>query len=332
MMLLKDIVLIRPILILCIVIGHAFAIYTGSTSWPMPLGYNEIHVYSWINPVFISFQLQAFVFVSGYVFAFQEKIKIISTKVFIIKKIKRIIVPSICFGILYYYIIQYPETNKTGFDLVLYILNGVGHLWFLPMLFWCYVGMKIFYKYLKTPSIIVLGILLIISIFSSFFPDYLRLSTFLSYFVYFVLGAWIYRYKDYILKNYAYNKYIVILWLIVVVLCLIKVVVFYSCIEYRTLYLILNKILLGILGSVVLFLSVNAFLDKHTLCMNKLNWKGYMGVYIYHQFILKYFYYHTNVVLGNYWLPFCGLLITVVLSVLLVQLTLKFKWGRFLLG
>lgn len=332
MMLLRDIVLIRPFLILCIVIGHAFAIYTGSASWPLPSEYNEIHAYSWINPVFISFQLQAFVLVSGYVFAFQEKVKIISTIEFIIKKFRRIIVPSIGFGILYYYIIQYPETNKKGLDFVLYILNGVGHLWFLPMLFWCYIGMKIFYRYLKTPSLIILGALLIISVFSSYFPDYLRISSFLSYFIYFVLGAWMYRCKDYILTNYANDKYIVILWLMVVILCFTKVTIFYSHIEHRTIYLVINKILLGVSGSVVLFLSANAFLNKHSWNISKLNWKGYMGVYIYHQFILKYFYYQTNFVVGNYCLPFYGLLITIVLSVLLVQLTLKFKWGRFLLG
>lgn len=58
------------------------------------------------------------------------------------------------------------------------------------------------------------------------------------------------------------------------------------------------------------------------------------GVYIYQQFILQILYYKTSLPLqvNIYWLPWIASFITLVLSVLLCHLTLKFKWGRFLIG
>lgn len=58
------------------------------------------------------------------------------------------------------------------------------------------------------------------------------------------------------------------------------------------------------------------------------------GVYIYQQFILQILYYKTSLPLqiNIYWLPWVAAFITLVLSILLCHLTLKFKWGRFLIG
>ena len=62
---LPEIILMRPICILSIIIGHAFAIYSGAwggSSIPY------VKEYQYVNPIFISFQLCAFVFISGYLF------------------------------------------------------------------------------------------------------------------------------------------------------------------------------------------------------------------------------------------------------------------------
>ena len=64
---LNEIVLIRPICILCIIIGHAFAVYSGA--WIAP-DIRHIDIYKYVNPLFISFQLAAFVYISGYLFEF----------------------------------------------------------------------------------------------------------------------------------------------------------------------------------------------------------------------------------------------------------------------
>lgn len=58
------------------------------------------------------------------------------------------------------------------------------------------------------------------------------------------------------------------------------------------------------------------------------------GVYIYQQFILQILYYKTPLPLAvsAYWLPWVAILITLVASLLLCHLTLRFKFGRYLIG
>lgn len=58
------------------------------------------------------------------------------------------------------------------------------------------------------------------------------------------------------------------------------------------------------------------------------------GVYIYQQFILKIIYYQLDgLTLVTPWLlPWTGLLITLILSLLLSHYTLKTRLGKFLIG
>jgi hypothetical protein len=58
------------------------------------------------------------------------------------------------------------------------------------------------------------------------------------------------------------------------------------------------------------------------------------GIYLFQQFILLLLYYKTNVPVevGPYWLPWCGFVITVIISFILSALFLKTKAGRLLIG
>ena len=58
------------------------------------------------------------------------------------------------------------------------------------------------------------------------------------------------------------------------------------------------------------------------------------GVYIYQQFILKLLYYRTPMLmLVNKWLlPWIAFVIALVVSLLLCHLTLRTRWGRYLIG
>lgn len=58
------------------------------------------------------------------------------------------------------------------------------------------------------------------------------------------------------------------------------------------------------------------------------------GVYIYQQFILQYLYYKTNIpmTVNEYALPWIGFAVTLCLSLTLCWLTLKTRFGRFLIG
>lgn len=66
---LSEISVIRPILIVLLVVYHAFIIYRGG--WVQPVGYQDNTTYWWIASSAYSFMLEMFVFISGYVWAFQ---------------------------------------------------------------------------------------------------------------------------------------------------------------------------------------------------------------------------------------------------------------------
>lgn len=67
---LDEVTLMRTILALLIVFMHAFTCYQGG--WAQPEGYVDIPVYKWIACTSFAFTLEAFVFISGYLFAFQR--------------------------------------------------------------------------------------------------------------------------------------------------------------------------------------------------------------------------------------------------------------------
>jgi len=67
---LSEIAFIRPLLIVLLVMYHAFIIYMGG--WQEPSGFIPCKGYEWIARFSYSFMLETFVFISGYLFAFQR--------------------------------------------------------------------------------------------------------------------------------------------------------------------------------------------------------------------------------------------------------------------
>lgn len=138
----------RPILILSIVVGHSFAIYSGAWQYDFERGVDYIAAYSWQNSFFISFQLEAFFFISGYLFwmgRYVEKTLTPSTYYqFIKKKFARLYVPSIVFSLLYLYFFTSPIEARGLLDA---LLLGKGHLWFLPTIFWCFAIHRLLAKW-----------------------------------------------------------------------------------------------------------------------------------------------------------------------------------------
>lgn len=67
---LDEVTLMRTILALLIVFMHAFTCYQGL--WEKPEGYIEIPLYKWLARISFAFTLECFVFMSGYLFAFQR--------------------------------------------------------------------------------------------------------------------------------------------------------------------------------------------------------------------------------------------------------------------
>ena len=113
---LLDVAAIRIILILLLVMYHALCPFTGN--WG---------------------QLEGMTFISGLLLGFSlyRRNNTFNLGKSIFKKAKRILLPCFFFGIIYYLCFYDISANLTS--IVYKILNGCGHLWFLPMIFWCFV-------------------------------------------------------------------------------------------------------------------------------------------------------------------------------------------------
>lgn len=331
---LPEVSIIRPILIVCIVIGHSFAPYSGA--WELSEGIKNATLYNWINPLFISFQLQAFVFISGYLYSYQQLSgKIISNRTFIYKKFKRLIIPALFFGIIYYFLFRFEQNNFSILNATIQILSGIGHLWFLPMLFWCFVIIRFFDK-IRISNIAKLALLFPLAIKGTPIP--FGISNAFHYVFFFYLGSTIFIHKNSLDNIFCKWKYMILFlfisfWSINFYLKNTTIIDNSSLIIKLCFSLLLFFI--GAFGTLLIYSVTIQYTNTRQNISKFIIWGGTIcfGVYILHQFILVAIYYYSDIpnILGVY-LPFVGLIIALVTSAIISNYAIKTKLGKSLLG
>ena len=197
---LNEIEYLRPILFIQLFFTHAFTIYTIS-SWKLPVGIEQIELYGWIGRISYSSMLELFTFISGYVYYFVAQKKQQSFVLLLMNKLQRLMLPSILFSILYYVLLMTHQ--PIGWKLMYEIICGEGHLWYLPMLFGCFL-IAYFIKDKKN----IFCILIVTMVASSFsrMPNVFRISQIVYYFFFFYLGICLCRYRMAILHYMQSRK------------------------------------------------------------------------------------------------------------------------------
>ena len=222
------------------------------------------------------------------------------------------------------------------------ILKGIGHLWYLPCLFWCFLFAFFLYKKKWNEKFVVLSLLIVSAV--SFLPLPMQLNRTMYYLLFFYLGGCAWKYSN-ILATKANFKTISVSFLLFVIL-LVGVNLFkeYSLglissqgIIFKAAVLGVNNIakaMLAFVGILTLFLIASLYMKTHVL-HEKIIYIGTLGygVYVFHQFILRWLYYNTSMPsdVGGFWYPWIGLVVALVFSVLLTILFRKFELGRKLL-
>lgn len=303
---LDEVSLIRPILIVLLVLYHAFAPWCGA--WESFEGFEDNQIYWWIGQFAYSFMLPAFCFVSGYVWSFQRESleKKEDIKKLIVNKFKRLYIPCFLFSILYLLVVgEISGINRVNIiNSLLGCFNGQGHLWFLPMLFWCFIFSWLLLNYMKSVkhSMIIV-----------FFLSYLgfvklpfQMGIALYYLLYFFLGYqfWINKSKITTKVNHIGVSWIWILFVTVFIIAMLALNKYiYPIYENANTYLKILllclttsiRILYSIVGIFAIYISAVRFTSKHELPY----WvytigSCCMGIYIFQQFILKILYYKCN--------------------------------------
>lgn len=332
----------RPVLIVLLVMYHAFAPYCGA--WVKPQYIENVDIYRWIAHFASAFRLEGFVFISGYVFTFQlqQKNKFVSVWNLVKSKAERLLLPCVVFGLIYYLLFF---DIKLSLNDICKIFNGIAHLWYLPCLFWLFVVQYIIVKYTLDSSqkykcllVLCVSVLPIVSIIDM--P--LQLGRVAYYLMFFYGGGFFFQYYEVIVNKCSCNK-VMILWVLFVIvvlsmymvienndkrieLCLSRVAKLPYCIA--NVYL---KIIIAWIGIIALYMTALLFSKKHRVndSIIKIGTYGY-GVYVFHQFILIYLYRKTTIpaYLGSYYLPWFGFIITLIFSFVLAYVVRKTVIGK----
>lgn len=327
---LLDVGVIRIILIFLLIIYHSLCPFT-SEYWDNPQGI-VIPVYYWIGRISYSFMLESFVFISGLILGYQVLTKGLSTlsfKKLIRNKAKRLIVPSIIFSIIYY--ILFLDLSSAPSSILISITEGAGHMWFLPMLFWCFGGIFIInlfdnnIKYI-IPLLFILACVSVVKL-----P--LRLNLSVYYFFFFYIGYSM-GLNHINISKYATKKYILILVLLFILTFPIFSYLQYNISEVDFANKIYNlgplsvrlmivysfqrlcQLLCSTLGVAMIYLFINYLIISkvfHTTdYIAKLS-SYCFGVYIFQEFIIRIFYYKLSESLCIPFILLCDYLFIVII-------------------
>lgn len=97
----------------------------------------------------------------------------------------------------------------------------------------------------------------------------------------------------------------------------------------------LCQLIYASIGSVVFYCTMVNYVKNHKLKPTTLKVASCcFGIYLFQQFILQLMYYRTSIpgILGPYWLPWFGFIVTLLLSLWLSSLLLKTGIGKKLIG
>lgn len=336
---LQDVMIMRPLAIVLMIVWHSFIIYTGG--WREPAGFERVSTYWWIAQLSYAFMLELFVFVSGYVFAITLNKEGVTFKGVIISKFKRLIVPSLIFSTLYFVLLG----NKSGsvFKVMYDIVNGYGHFWFLPMLFWatlfCYALDRV-----KLPQWIKVAIVVCL-LALSILPIPLRIGTACYYTAFFYAGIVAYRNRAKLLK-FINGKRAIELTMLFCCLFLAKSYIEQLPPPYTSNPLIIRGVVaeleqyIRFIVAAVGVTSVYALTNRFIVGRNfeapawlvEIN-SACFGIYVFQQFILQILYYKTTLpsLVGPYWLPWIGFFVALLGSYMLTKIIRSSKLGRTVL-
>lgn len=289
--------------------------------------------------ILVNIAMPMFIFISGYLFEFLlQRGKYPTWGNLVKKKCMRLLLPYLIFSLFFMCI-----TNNWNFSL---LYAGVyGHLWFLPMLFWCFtVGYPISKKCMSIQAEIPLLCLFFVgTITPMFIPNLLGIRYISYWFYWFYLGMLVWKYRDFFLGNMRETKsnrwlfavYLMLFFLSFAIVCMFPVE--YGDNNYKW----YNK--LAVTVSLISIINLMGSIDwnkyKITPFLVKLS-KYSFGIYIYHgvgPFLIsntakQIFGLESLAANYIYIFPFCLSLITLVIALMLSWITMKTKIGRFLIG
>lgn len=325
---LQDISILRSLSIIIVVFFHVYGMMFADHFPATKELYHSIY-FTFNNCWIINIAMPMFVFISGYLFYYQlQKGKYLTFIPLVKKKFTRILIPYFIFGLI-------MMATTGAFHPFELLHGGYWHLWFLPMIFWCFI-ISYFLKGIATwnKGILVAFIIILfaLSLLGQFLPRIMGLHNITVWYCWFLLGGVVYLFDNQINKALKRTRIHWILLSLYIFVNLFKPTPYGE----HTWYLVISQICI-IIAVWYCFHNMGLKYFHVLIPISKYSY----GIYIFHNWIALYLISRTAQHLFplTKWatnhtvlFPLCFFVITMGISFILSWGLLKTKTGRFLIG
>lgn len=337
---LNDVVIIRSLAIIMVVAFHAY--YMMMVEGHFPASAQMYHsMYFNLNCMILQFRMPLFIFISGYLFSHLEndRGKYSTFKGLFTNKFKRLIIPFFVFATVF-------MISINNFSWRPYYAWSYEHLWFIPMLFWCFVFTRIqsFAVWSKSSlwKIGMLSVFLVFNIIPQIQMPMLALPNFLKWYFWFYFGYQLYLKRDAVYHALNMHKIVFTILLIsTFAICVLAKCTLLNDNAIHTWYTELGNIaIVLLLWYWINNLLINKLSSGGVKTFEKLNKYSY-GIYVFHNWLQPFMISSTAIALfgldamAMHYPILFPLLFTVAsfaVSLAVSWLLLKTRAGRFLIG
>ena len=334
--------MVKSLLMIFVVMGHSCLFFGG-------------HWLSLISPVFVnkplgffaewlsSFHIYAFTLISGYIFYYLKyeslNVKYHNFFLFIFNKVKRLLFPYVFVSILWVIplsIITGVFSEKTNLINKFLLGGSPSQLWFLLMLFWVFIFAFILSNLWKKNNL--WGIITVIvfyavgAIGTTMIGTWFQFFTGCIYLLLFFLGFKIRQYIN--LQSFLFRIPVVAYFFVDVSLFVFLLFLGQHDFYMKKCILFCGNSILHIWGGVGAFIVLCKFVNKFHLVGNfaQRMQKNTMSIYLLHQQIIYVILIVANGCFGSFLHALINFIISMILSIALSELLLKWKFTRFIMG
>lgn len=328
-----DIVILRLLAIIIVVFFHAYGM-TYACHLPEAVATIYRSKYELFNQSYlINIAMPMFVVISGYLFGRQlDRKKYDSFWIMAWHKFKRLMIPFFVFAILFM-----VTTNSLSYEP--FYRWTYWHLWYLPMLFLCFIVSYLFKAIIfsrgRIGKILLLLVLFALSLAGKFMPMILGLHNVSLWLCWFVLGMVVYQYYNEIFE--AIHRYH-LLWALVVIYILTSIMYYTEYGEHSVCGTLASLSGIFIIWYICKQIPLHKF--RVTNLLIPLSASSF-GIYIFHNWVELYMLSSTAqhiFPLTNwaeahiYLFPFVFATIAFIISYIISYAIMKFRIGRALIG
>lgn len=324
-----DIVILRLLSIIVVVFFHAYGM-TYANHLPKTVSELYRSKYEIFNQSYlINIAMPMFIVISGYLFGKQLCLgKYNSFRLMVWNKFKRLMIPFFVFTVLFM-----VTTNSVSYEP--FYRWTYWHLWYLPMLFQCFIVTYLLKKMILKKGGVCLLVLFTLSLAGKFMPMILGLHNVSLWLCWFVLGVVVYQYYT---KIFDVMRKYHLLWLSATIYTLTGIMCYTEYGEHTVCGMFASLSAISAIWYICWLIPWKQF--RFTELLIRLSACSF-GIYIFHNWVELYMLSSTAqhiLSLANlaethiYLFPFVFAIIAFFISYVISLLLMKFRIGRTLIG